>query len=145
VSSTVCIDASLALMWLLPVQESDKADALRMNWYKHDTRLVTPPLFHAEVTSVLRLRVHNKQITVSEGEEVFRYYEELGIETYDHPSITRTAWNLARRYNLSRTYDAQYLAVAELLDCQMWTNDRKLINSVNPKSRHLRWVGEFEG
>ena len=44
-SSTVCIDASLALMWLLPAEQNEAANTLRREWYKNDIQIITAPYF----------------------------------------------------------------------------------------------------
>ena len=36
----------------------------------------------------------------------------------------------------------QYLAVAELEDCELWTNDKRLAHSLQGKVNRIRWVGE---
>jgi len=53
-NNSVCIDASLALTWLLPTEQNDAANALRQEWDEKGIELIAAPLFHAEVTSVLR-------------------------------------------------------------------------------------------
>lgn len=39
---------------------------------------------------------------------------------------------LARQFNLPAAYDAHYLALAERLEAELWTLDRKLFNAVHP-------------
>jgi predicted nucleic acid-binding protein len=143
-SDRVCVDASLALTWLLNVQPEERADALRRRWLKDDIELIGPPLFHAEVTSVLREEVYFKRLSIEEGEEVFVLYSRIPIRILNSPSIFRTAWELAKKYNLPRTYDMQYLAVAELADCELWTLDRKLINALRGKNMRVKWVGDYD-
>jgi predicted nucleic acid-binding protein len=139
----VCVDASLALTWLLNVQKDDRADTLRKQWERNNIELVGPPMFHAEVTSVLREEVFFKRLSDEEGEEAFRLYSLIQISIIDSPAIYRKAWQLAKEYNLPRTYDMQYLAVAEIEKCNFWTLDRKLVNTVRGKNRRVKWVGEY--
>ncbi len=141
-SDRVCVDASLALAWLIRVQQDDNADALHREWLETGVELVGPPMFHAEVISVLRGEVFFKRITPEEGEEVFSIYLDIPIRTIDVPEIYRRAWELAKEFNLPVCYDMQYLAVAELEDCDFWTLDRKLVNAACA-SKRIRWVGEY--
>ena len=68
----VCIDASLALTWLLSVEQNEIANALRWKWDDAGVEIIAPPLFHAEVTSVLRQQVYFKRLPPEEGEEAFQ-------------------------------------------------------------------------
>ena len=143
-NSRVCIDASLAIQWLIPTEQDRLAESLLEAWDKDGTELIGPPLFDAEMTSVIRLHVYLKKLMAEQGEKAFQFYQELGVKIIDHPALTRTAWELANKYNLPRTYDMQYLAVAELEDCEFWTLDRKLINSLRGKNRRVKWVGNYD-
>ncbi len=137
----VCVDASLALTWLLNVQKDDRADNLRKQWERSSIELICPPMFHSEVTSVLREEVFFKRLSDEEGEEAFRLFSLIQISIIDSPAIYRKAWELAKEYNLPRTYDMQYLAVAETENCDFWTLDRKLFNAVSGKNKRVKWVG----
>ena len=143
-SGRVCVDASLALTWLLSVRADEPADSLRRRWLIDDVELVGPPLFRAEVTSVLREEVFFKRLTPGEGEEAFSIYSAIPIRIVNSPHIYRKAWELAVEYHQHRTYDMQYLAVAEMEDCELWTLDRRLINSLRGKNKRIKWVGNFD-
>jgi len=106
--------------------------------------IITAPLFHAEVTSVLREQVYFKRLLPEEGEEAFSAYSEIVVKSSDSPKIQKRAWELAKEFNLPRTYDMQYLAVAELKDCELWTNDKRFVNSLKGKVSNLRCVGEYD-
>lgn len=139
----VCIDASVALTWLLSVEQNEIANALRSKWDDACVDIIAPPLFHAEVTSVLRQQVYLKRLPPEEGEEAFSTYLEMGVKSIDSPGIQEMAWELAKKLDLPRTYDMQYLAVAELKDCELWTNDKRLVNSLRGKVARIRWLGEY--
>jgi len=139
----VCVDASLAVTWLLRIQEDNYADDLRRKWQVGGIEMTGPSMFHSEVTSVLREEVYFKRLSQEEGEEAFSLYASIPIRIVDDIIVYRLAWELARKYNLPRTYDMQYLAVAEMEDCELWTVDRKLVNAVQGKNKRVRWVGEY--
>jgi predicted nucleic acid-binding protein len=140
----VCVDASLALTWLLSIEKDNRADTLRRQWQKDKIKLICPPMFHSEVTSVLREEVFFKRLSAEEGEEVFLLYSDIPVIVISDMSIYRKAWELAKKYNLPRTYDMQYLAVAELADCEFWTLDRKLVNALQGKNKRVKWVGDYD-
>ena len=140
--SQVCVDASLAILWLLPAQKTPQADFLFERWYEKDARLIGPPLFDAEVTSTIRRYVYMNRLLPEEGEKVFAIYSELGIQTLNPAGLSRKAWELAKQYNRPRTYDMQYLALAEIEDCELWTADQRLINGLNGQNPRIRWIEE---
>ncbi len=142
-SNDVCVDASLAVAWLFDEEYSRNADALRREWRERDVQMIGPALFHPEVASAIRQRVHFKQILPAEGEEVFSVYLDIPIKIIDDADVYRLAWQLAGKFNLPVCYDMQYLAVAELQDCELWTADKKLAVSLRGKENRVRWVGEF--
>jgi len=142
-NGSVCIDASLALIWLLPAEQDEIASILRRKWDEEGVEIITAPLFHAEVTSVLREQVYFKKLLPEEGEEGFSLYFGMGVKSLDTPEIQKKAWELAKKFDLPRTYDMQYLAVAELKGCELWTNDRRLVNSLQGKVSRIKWVGEY--
>jgi predicted nucleic acid-binding protein len=100
-------------------------------------------MFYAEVTSVLRKHVFFRKILPEEGEEALSICLDIPVRTVDGPEVYRTAWALAKKFNLPRTYDMQYLAVAELENCELWTSDKSLVNSLKGKNRRIKWVGDY--
>ncbi|MBI2266710.1 MAG: type II toxin-antitoxin system VapC family toxin [Armatimonadetes bacterium] len=138
----ICIDASLALIWLLPAQFDEKADALREKWDNENQRIISAPLFNAEVTSVLREQVYFKRLLPEDGKEAFEIFLSMGVEiAKDSPGLQRKAWQLANKFNRPKTYDMQYLALAEIKDCEFWTADKKLFNALGNKAPRLKYVG----
>ncbi len=137
----VCVDASLVLEVLLPYPASDNGARLWEVWTDSQMEVFAPPLFFAELTSVLRESVHFDRITAEHGEEAFNLSQGLRIRPFDTDALQRRAWDLARQYNRPRAYDAQYLAAASLLGCDLWTADRKMVNAVPVP--WLKWVGDY--
>ena len=138
----VCVDASLALMLLLPHELTEQTETLWRQWFEDGTELVTPALFFAEVTSVLRESVYFGRILPDEGESAFNVFLKLGIRSVDPADLQSRAWELAKKYNRPRAYDAQYLAVATSLGCELWTGDRRLVNAI--REPWLKWVGAYK-
>jgi len=138
----VCVDASLAVAWLFDEPFSKNADALRREWREKGIRMIGPAQFHAEVTSAIRKRVYFKEILPEEGELVFSVYLDVPIRIIDGTEVYRKAWELTKEFNQPVCYDMLYLAVAEIEDCELWTCDKSLVNSMKGKSERVRWVGE---
>lgn len=139
----VCLDASLALLLLLPEILTPKVEAMWQSWSEENVEIVAPPLFFAEVTSVIRESVYFGRILPQEGEDAFAVFTELSVKAVQLSDLQSGAWALAKQYNRPRAYDAQYLAVASGLDCELWTADHRLFNAV--RVPWLRWIGDHAG
>jgi predicted nucleic acid-binding protein len=60
-----------------------------------------------------------------------------------HPDgIEENAWELAKRWNLPTSYDAAYLALAEILDYEVWTADNRLAGALRRKVSRLHVISE---
>jgi predicted nucleic acid-binding protein len=64
------------------------------------------------------------------------------LTTHANLDLVNRAYDLAQSLNLPRTYDAQYLAVAESLGCEFWTGDERFFNSARSLFPFIRWLGE---
>lgn len=135
----VCVDASLVVKLLLRERFSDAARALWDQWAREGMELVVPPLFFAEVSSVLRQNVFLGRVESNEGDELFEAFLDYRVVPTAPPELYPRAWELAKRYNQRRAYDAQYLAVADIVGCPLWTGDERLANVVN--APWVRYIG----
>ena len=141
----VCVDASVALMLVLEDPLTQAAQSLWEEWATDETHLLVPPLFRAEVTSVIRKYCHRGEIAVARGMEVLAEALSWPVSIFDPGSILQeTALRIATDTNQPRAYDAQYLALALLLGCEFWTGDQRLVQSVSDKLSWVKWVGDYQ-
>jgi len=59
------------------------------------------------------------------------------------PDLHNRAWQLATQLNRPTAYDAHYLALAKILDCEFWTADQRLVNAAQSTLPWVHWLGEF--
>ena len=64
--------------------------------------------------------------------------------TISTDSLLRRGYELAEKYNRPTAYDAQYMALAERLACNFWTNDKRLYNAVSGTFGRIRWLGDIQ-
>jgi predicted nucleic acid-binding protein len=139
----VCVDASLILSFLLPGEESERADVIWGEWVRKRVGVIGPPLLYAEVTSVIRNAVWKAKLSNEEGEKVFKAFCALEVKKIDHLELHIEAWRKAKELALPKAYDSFYLSLAEFEDCELWTEDKRFYNQARQKYPRVRWIGEY--
>ena len=142
----ICVDASLVLALLLKDEDlSTPAETLFVAWQKAQELLVAPSLLMFEVLSGLRLAVYTNRIRAEDGDALFSAFQQLGIQLRVRSDLPDRMWEIGKRLNPPRLYDASYLALGEVEECEVWTADRRLLNLVGARMPRLRWVGQYDG
>lgn len=90
-----------------------------------------------EVTNALYQMVRHTMINKHVAETALRAMTALPITIYEEDVFHQKALDAAVRLNIKSAYDAHYLALAEYLQCDLWTADKRLYNSTH---RHMSWV-----
>jgi len=115
----IVVDASALLPALLDV---GAAGALaRERLLAHD--LHVPELADVEVLSAVRRQVLAGALTPGRGAQALEDYAALHLERYPHLPLLPRAWQLRDAVS---AYDAQYVALAELLGVALVTADARL-------------------
>lgn len=91
--------------------------------------LAAPHLLPVEVANVLRRAASAGEITDDVASLAHTDLLDLRIELVRYDTVAPRIWQL--RHNLT-TYDAWYVAVAELLDAPLATIDHRLVGSPGP-------------
>lgn len=93
------------------------------------TQLVAPHLLPVEVASVLRRAVNAGQLTPDVASLAHGDLLDLRIQLVEYETVGERIWELRR--NLT-SYDAWYVAVAELVGAPLATLDQRLVASPGP-------------
>ena len=88
--------------------------------------LAAPPLMWSEARSALHETAWRGEIEAADADAARRRLEACPVKRVDPPDLGEEAWGIAEELGLAKTYDAEYLALARLLDCLMITLDRRL-------------------
>jgi predicted nucleic acid-binding protein len=142
-NSRVCVDASLILRTLVPEALTEQTLALLTNWRREQIVLIAPALLAFEVTATLRRYVHFNRIAPSQGERAFEQFLQMDIRLSHRHTIFPLAWQLAKQFRRPTAYDTAYLALAQLTNCDFWTADEKLYNTVKDRLSWVEWVGNL--
>ena len=138
--SKVVVDASLALRWVLRDEKEARADALLEQWIASFSEMLAPPLFPAETTNALYLSVKRNRLTLEEAELALNTILQLGVQITEPPGLYTRSLHLAATYGVANAYDTQYMALAELEGCELWTADERLATSIKPSPPWLRLI-----
>lgn len=94
--------------------------------------LAAPELMDLEVASVLRRQLRVGALDLRRAEFALADLAALPIQRVPHEPLLRRCWEL--RDNLT-IYDAAYVALAEALDAELLTGDRRLARATGPRCR----------
>jgi len=120
----VVLDASVAITFLLRQGGVEDVDRRFQQWLASGTELTVPMHFWLEIPNAL-MRRHG--FSGAALMKAIHRLDELGLTTVavDRPLLL-LATDRAERFALT-TYDATYLALAELLDATLFTSDGEML------------------
>jgi predicted nucleic acid-binding protein len=142
---TVVVDANILIAFaLLDEPLHTQANQILAVWQKTNEALIAPQLFRSEITAVVRKTVYQQRITVEQGRGILSDLLTYKLDFYEDDDLLREAYELAVRFNRPRAYDSQYMALAQRFNCEFWTSDERLVNSVYPQFQLIRWLGSWK-
>lgn len=117
------LDASIALVWFLPDEESSLADDVLRRL--DGAEATVPDLFWHEMRNVLMTSCRRKRLSLAEVWHSMHRLDQLSIITAAGSNNDHIL-TLAERYRLT-AYDAAYLALAQETKLPLATLDKQLI------------------
>lgn len=140
----ICVDASLAVKWILEEDGSDRATALYNAAVQTGEPIVAPLLLPIEVTNILRQQTRAKGgLSLVQATELLDTFLAFSIEFHDPAGLHRQALALAVAHGLPATYDAHYLALAEHFGCELWTDDQRFLQRVRDTAPFVRSLRDY--
>jgi len=91
--------------------------------------LAAPDLVDVETVAVLRKRWLAGSISEGRFAAAVRDLEDIDVDRYPVLRFMRRAWELCANVT---PYDATYVALAETLNCELWTADQRLAKASGP-------------
>jgi predicted nucleic acid-binding protein len=126
--SGVVIDANAAIQLLA-------ADDVRLGDIQ---ALHAPALMWSELLSALHALTWRGQVPVEAAARIRERVEATPFVRFDDgPFLHQRAWEIADRLGWAKTYDAEYVALAQILDLPLLTVDGRLRRGVEHLVRVL--------
>ncbi len=144
-TGSVVVDASLAVKWLVEEEYSDKAHATLQSWVDQDITRIAPYLMPVEVANALHRRMLRRELSVGDTTRMIARLLESSLELHQPAGLHARALQLASELNQNAVYDAHYLALADIVGCELWTADERLYRVARPNLDNVRWIGELDG
>lgn len=130
----IVIDTSVAIKWIIDEEGSEEALALQ------GSDMVAPALFRIEAGNVLRTMSVRNQVSEAQAQELFIFLQTAPVVIVDHDkALERRALQLALALQ-HPIYDCVYLALAERMDRQLVTADRRFVRALSETEHRNRAV-----
>ena len=89
-------------------------------------QLAAPPIMASETVSTLREMAFRGDLSPELARIALDRFQALAYEVVQPPGLWQAAWDLSEQLGWAKTYDAEYVALARLLDCPLVTLDARL-------------------
>ena len=125
--STVTLDCSVAIPWIIHEQSSAAIDTLFQDGYRGAIAFIVPILWFTECGSTLNEMVKRKRLTLAQAQEGLSTLRYSRVQADAPPSADTQGkiLALAQACNIS-FYDATYLELAQRRQSMLATLDQKL-------------------
>jgi predicted nucleic acid-binding protein len=143
-SKKIVIDANIAARAVVRLADSVIYLALLEKWHEEYASIFAPAFWEAEVVSVIRQYVYRKEITPPRAHDAIDDFFDLRVEVVPlDKDLCQRALDWAEAIGQSKVYDSLYLALAERLNADFWTADRRLANAARAAgAKWVHWAGE---
>ena len=95
------------------------------------------------MTSLLHLRTRRGDLTAGQVQPLPAQNLSCPICLLSPETLPEEALRLAKTLGLPAAYDAHHLALAQLLACELWANDRRLLRVLAGKLSFVHAIGGY--
>lgn len=140
----ICLDASVTVKLVQFEELSDRTAALVSAATLAGQTIVAPPLLPIEMTNALLKRTRRPaSISQDEARRRLERLLEYPIELRYPDGLHDRALSLAYEHGLPGAYDAHYLALAEMVGCELWTDDLRLLRALAGRLPFVRPISDY--
>jgi predicted nucleic acid-binding protein len=127
----IVVDASVAAKWLFPHEVRDRqALTLLTESTRQSNPIVAPHLLTFEVANIIRQRMIREGLALTDADQLMTRFVALPVTLQAPPRLSQEALAIADAHGLPAAYDGHYVALAQQLGCDLWTDDQRLIRQI---------------
>ncbi len=140
----VVVDSNIVIAAVVHVPYTLSARKLVGQWTADDIDLVAPLLWEYEIVSALRKFIYVGHMKLDDAFEAMEQVFSMNVTTISQNiEGNKLALQWADRLGNYTAYDTQYLALAEQLEADFWTADRRLAHLAQQAGASwVHWLGE---
>jgi predicted nucleic acid-binding protein len=139
---SVVLDTSVIVQILFPERFSRLAAALYRESVDASRRLVAPAIQPAEVVNVIRRRMRRERLTLTVALNALDTYLAFSVTLRGDEELYRQALRLTEAHSLGG-HDALYVALAQSLGCDLWTDDQRVLRAIGGRLPLVKWIGDY--
>ncbi len=125
------LDSNIALKWVLPEADSDKARILRVEFQNQIHELLAPDVFPVEIAHGLAKAERRGIIPVGDADRLLANVLATPPRFLPYLLLLKRALEIASRARVG-VYDCLYVAHAEREVCKLLTADDRLVRALQP-------------
>lgn len=142
--TSIVVDTSVALKWVLTEDHTAEAIALRNYCIRENVDMLAPSLLRYEAINVLAKRVIDGIIGAADIRTALSNTLALvDLRDFDLALSLRAVAFAATMPRRRFGFDAQFLALAEEEGCDFWTADADFAHEVSAKYSRVKWIGAY--
>ncbi|HLC58690.1 MAG TPA: type II toxin-antitoxin system VapC family toxin [Candidatus Nanoarchaeia archaeon] len=122
------VDANIGVKWFSAEEKTEEARNLLKLHTDNNIDLIIPDLFLYEILNALNYKSDNKKDLNKVIDELQKF--QLNVCKISNKLMEKIV-EISIKYSLT-IYDSTYLALAELLECELITLDKKILNTKHP-------------
>ena len=137
----IVVDSNF-IVRLLTRRSDSRYSALWREWEGERITVTAPSLLAYEVTNAFWQLEQSREFSTATVVELVERMNELELELITFNQTHLRALEIARRFPERKAYDSHFLALADLLKCELWTTDSRMRNRVGRQFPWVRLVDE---
>lgn len=139
----ICLDASVAVKWLVEENDSDKAEALLNQSLVRAEPMIAPALIVSEVANTVHQRRRRGEFGLERARSLLEQFLAVPIGLHTPDGTHDRALVLSERFGLPAVYDAYYVALGEHFGATVWTADERLWRALGNQLGFVRRLADY--
>lgn len=142
--TSLVVDTSVALKWVLTEDHTTEAIALRNHCIRENVNMLAPSLLRYEAINVLAKRVIDGTLAAADIHTALSNTLVLiDLRDFDLALSLRAIAFAASMPRRRFGFDAQFLALAEDERCDFWTADTDFAYEMSANYPRVKWIGAY--